>query len=273
VFHIPRIKRLRHRLYARLRDDTAIRAARSAIVFAPHQDDETLGCGGTIILKSRARAPLTCVFMTDGATSHHGLVDADELRRLRRAEALDAVEVLGIDPRVVLFLDFPDGRLAAHGEAAVARVLAVIESQQPEEVYVPYRHDGTPDHEATYRIVAEALKQARRPIVMLEYPVWVWNTWPWVPLKLRPGRETLAAARRATEGRFGRELRRSFGSGVHVSAVLETKRLALSKHRSQMMRLGEGPWPTLADVSDGAFLECFFQDYELFRESVPESRR
>src|SRR5687768_6580034 len=37
---------------------------RSAMVFAPHPDDETLGCGGTILQKRRAGASMRIVFMT-----------------------------------------------------------------------------------------------------------------------------------------------------------------------------------------------------------------
>ena len=37
----------------------------ACIVFAPHQDDETLGSGGTIIQKKRKGADVKIVFMTD----------------------------------------------------------------------------------------------------------------------------------------------------------------------------------------------------------------
>jgi hypothetical protein len=34
---------------------------RSSIIFSPHQDDETLGCGGTIIRKKRVGADVKIV--------------------------------------------------------------------------------------------------------------------------------------------------------------------------------------------------------------------
>jgi LmbE family N-acetylglucosaminyl deacetylase len=40
------------------------------VVFSPHPDDETLGCGSTIIKKKRLGADVTIVFMTDGSKSH-----------------------------------------------------------------------------------------------------------------------------------------------------------------------------------------------------------
>jgi len=42
----------------------------TATVFSPHPDDETLGCGGTIIKKKRAGAEVKIFYMTDGRKSH-----------------------------------------------------------------------------------------------------------------------------------------------------------------------------------------------------------
>jgi hypothetical protein len=53
---------------------------------------------------------------------------------------------------------------------------------------------------------------------------------------------------------------------VFIGDVLAAKQQALAQHRSQMSRLMENVgWLTLADVSEGEFLRCFFQDFELFR--------
>jgi hypothetical protein len=57
-----------------VRDDLSLR--RSAVVFAPHPDDETLGCGGTIVRKIRAGARVRLVVMTDGGSSHRELLPA-----------------------------------------------------------------------------------------------------------------------------------------------------------------------------------------------------
>ena len=43
---------------------------RAAMVFAPHPDDETLGCGGTVVKLRRAGVDVHIVFMTDGRHSH-----------------------------------------------------------------------------------------------------------------------------------------------------------------------------------------------------------
>lgn len=259
------LPQLRRRLQEKLVDDSRPRSSARAIVFAPHQDDETLGCGGTIILKRQAGTPVTLVFMTDGTTSHRRFMDAEELRLLRREEALAAADVLGIAPTEVHFLDFADGELGNFHDAAVRRVVELVNDHRPAEVFVPYRADGTPDHEATYRVVTEALSQMNLPVRICEYPVWFWNQWPWVPLQLGCNRDTLKSLRQILRGGFGMKTYRTFRSGVFVGDVLDRKRRALAQHRSQMTKLRPGvAWPILSEISGGGFLQCFFQEYEVF---------
>lgn len=59
---------------------------RTATVFSPHSDDETLGCGGTIIKKKRAGAKVKIVFIPDGRKSHSHLISEDELKCMARAD-------------------------------------------------------------------------------------------------------------------------------------------------------------------------------------------
>jgi len=238
----------------------------SALVFAPHQDDETLGCGGTIIRKRDAGLPVTCVFMTDGATSHRQFMAAVELSRLRREEALKALSILGLRNEDAHFLDFPDSRLDQFHDAAVLKVVSLLRRIQPEEVFVPYRADRTPDHEATFRIVMAAVRQAGQAVQINEYPVWFWNQWPWVSGALTFNRDGFKAAMQILFTLGGHKLLQEFSTGVFVKDVLERKRQALNEHRSQMAVLRPGTaWPTLSDVSDGQWLECFFQEFEIFR--------
>jgi LmbE family N-acetylglucosaminyl deacetylase len=254
----------RRLLYKRACDISAETVTRSALVFSPHPDDETLGCGGTMLLKRRSGTPVWIAFMTDGATSHNRFMDEDELRHLRQEEALHATQKLGIPSANIKFLNFPDGRLHEYRAAAVQQVLALMELRRPCEVFVPYRRDGTSDHEATNRVVMEALRQYPFPVLLCEYPIWCWNSWPWVPSNSSSG-ESLHFVKRAAKSGFGFSVLRRFRTGVVVVDVLKLKREALDQHRSQMVALRTGVnWPTLPQVGDGKFLSHFFQDMELF---------
>ena len=256
---------LRQRLYAGLKTGMTESAARSAVVFAPHQDDETLGCGGTIIARREAGVPVHIVFMTDGTTSHRRFVKQEELRRIRAEEAIRAAGILGVDAPNVCFLDYPDGQLRDWHDSAVRRVMEVLAEAVPEEVFIPYRNDGTPDHESTYRIVIEALESQQRAVHVYEYPVWFWNQWPWVPLQLNLNRDSLKKISHVVRSGCGASFFTLFRDGLFVREVLDRKRRALTEHRSQMTRLVSGiEWPILSDVSEGEFLDCFFQDFEVF---------
>jgi LmbE family N-acetylglucosaminyl deacetylase len=236
------------------------------MVFAPHQDDETLGCGGTLVLKRRAGAPVALVFMTDGTTSHRRFMGEEELRSMRKAEANSAAAILGLSPEDIHFLDFPDGGLKRFHADAVSRVGSLLDRYRPAEVYVPYRSDGTPDHESTHDVVVEAVKNAGRPAEICEYPIWFWNQWPWVPQDVKFDREGMTECLRALWTCFGLRRFVEFRTGVFVGDVLGRKMQALAQHRSQMTVMVSGTgWPTLADISAGEFLRCFFQEYEVFR--------
>ena len=71
--------------------------ARSALVIAPHFDDEVLGCGGLVARLTAAGGSVRVVFCSDGG----GDTTDPERRRAegarRRAEARGAAAVLGLE--------------------------------------------------------------------------------------------------------------------------------------------------------------------------------
>lgn len=236
------------------------------LVFAPHPDDEVLGCGGTILQKTQAGGQVWIVFMTDGGASHPGMLPPGELVATRRSEAIAAAMLLGLSADRVTFLDFPDHALEAHRPTAIDSVRALIALHAPEDVLVPHAADRLPDHVETNRVVAAALQSGSRPVRILEYPVWLWHAWPWTPG--RPGsgsgrmRDLAERLRDIWHLTFGCRVR------VDVAAVVAMKRRALLAHRSQMERHGGDPrWPVLGDVAGGEFVSCFFSGTERFRQS------
>jgi LmbE family N-acetylglucosaminyl deacetylase len=242
---------------------------RPALLFSPHQDDETLGCGGTVIKKSDAGAQVGIVYMTDGGGSHGHLMPGPQLSALRMQEAVAAAHVLGVNQSQVHFLGYEDGRLETHLAEALPATVTLLQQYRPEEVYVPYAGEPPADHRATNHIVRAALALAGCTAVVYEYPVWFWHHWPWVNWRQNTARETGQVARNTLKNRFGRRLLSDFKRPVYVGDVLERKQEALRQHRSQMQRLLPDPrWLTLPDVAGGDFLSCFFQEYELFSERV-----
>ena len=247
---------------------------RSAIVFSPHPDDETLGCGGTVIKKIRAGAEVKIVFMTDGRKSHRHLISENELKSIRSTEALAASRMLGVKANDVIFLDFEDGELSKNQNYAMHKVIEILLSQQPEGIFIPSCKEPSlwsGDHLATNRIVTSALRMCGRKADIYEYPIWFWYHWPWMSMPIHNIRRLLAYLMNSPVSLLS--LLRDFRCSIFVGDVLELKRAALDQYASQMKRIiPDTRWLTLSDISNGEFLECFFQNHEVFRRYVFPTR-
>lgn len=217
------------------------------LVLAPHQDDETLGCGGLIARKRLDAQPVHVAFITDGAASHagHPTVAPTELARRRADEARVALFRLGVETPAIHFLNAPDGRLAhlsaTERDALVARLVTLLDTIAPDEVFLPFRRDGSTEHEAAFHIFELALHAARRRPRICEFPVWSW----WNPLLLLA---PLFRVRRVLRCRF-----RGY-------AFLKTS--ALSAYRSQT----EPSPPWTSAILSPAFVALFSSDEEFFFE-------
>ncbi|MCG5053265.1 MAG: PIG-L family deacetylase [Myxococcales bacterium] len=245
--------------------------AQTTLVVAPHPDDETLGCGGTIALKRRHGARVVVVVLTDGARSHTRTTPAAEMKRRRGHECEDATSTLGVPARDVIQLDFPDGALWSHRAEASRRLGAVIADLAPTQIFLPHADEPPVDHRAAHDVGLAALTSAQlaRSPAVFAYPVWLWWQWPWVSLSAdeATGHEILLASWRS---RLGTTWLRTFDRAVLTDEVLEVKRAALGAYVSQMTQpAGAHDWPTLGAVSDGTFLQCFFERCEPFATLSP----
>jgi LmbE family N-acetylglucosaminyl deacetylase len=256
--------------------------ARPTIVISPHQDDETLACGGTIVAKRRAGARVTIVFLMDGSRSHHPMMGPEELSSVRCAEALAAAARLGVGAADVVFVGLPEGKLGRFVPEATEQLLEVFRARRPEEVFTPSALEPKEEHALANLVTRAALDRWDHEVVVNEYPVWCWYHWPRVPIPLsrrsvrRPLRVRREAPRVLSNTRLmrcGARLASEFPAEVDVSGELGTKRAALDEYRSQMTRLLPDPrWATLDDVGAGTFLDCFFTGRERFRRYVYRPR-
>ncbi len=263
----------RRRLERRARDIPAHWLDRPTVVFAPHHDDETLGCGGTIRRLRAQGTPVTIVFMTDGSQAHGAGAAGADLAAQRRDEGYAAAALLGVDAERVHALDYPDGALRDHAASAESRVAEILAASGAVNVYAPFERDTTPDHIATHLIVKHAVQRCGAALDLWAYPVWFWYYWPWSPWNEKPDRSWRWRLRRALQSH--RHARRWCRWRVDITAQRPDKLAALLAHESQTRRkAGDAAWPTLGDVWNGNFLACFFGKYELFAHVLgPDSRR
>jgi LmbE family N-acetylglucosaminyl deacetylase len=126
---------------------TVVRAA-SALVMAPHHDDEVVGCGGLVSQLAAAGAVVRVLFLTDGGGGAEPVADRAAYRERRRREAAEAAGVLGIAGWDAL--DLPDGSLENHlGEAAAGLRRALL-TQRPELLLCPSPLEVSADHRAAF---------------------------------------------------------------------------------------------------------------------------
>lgn len=95
----------------------------SVLVFAPHSDDETLGCGGMLALAAQKGAKVRVVLLTNGdgfriavGTAYRTIKVTPEMcidfAYRRQQETLKALSVLGVRKDQVAFLGYPDRGIA-----------------------------------------------------------------------------------------------------------------------------------------------------------------
>ncbi len=167
------------------------------------------------------------------------------------------------------FLDYKETRLAEHRDEARRRVAELLVELDCRRVIAPSVLEPdiwSTDHLATTDIVFEALARTRRSYEVLEYLVWFWYHWPWVPLRgTGDARQILRLSRRY---QFGLKSLRVANVSVGLDAFRSRKKQALDQHRTQVTRfVADRPWPILLDVGRGEFLDIFFRTREWFRLS------
>lgn len=230
----------------------------SALIVAPHADDETLACGATIARKRHAGARVTLLVLTDGSASHPRFIAPTELARVRSSELAQAADRLGIPPEDVVELKLPHGRLAHFRDEVIAALERLIAERRPAQVFTPTVWETDADHVVANRLTRRVLPLMDGAPVLFEYPVWFWDRWPFVPRPIKV-REVLRAG--AGTARAVVHLRDS----VPAAGAGEAKRAALACYKSQVTHLtGDPNWPTLADVAGGEWLEMFSMPDERF---------
>lgn len=261
---------LRNLYQRRMRQTIELYAAddlrKSALIVAPHPDDETLGCGGTILRKRQAGAEVTVLFMTDGSTSHMHLLPPQKLKKIRAQEAIAACKRLGVSEANVHFLEAPDGHLHTKLDSALEKLTELYATYRPAEIFVPYANDPNPDHIASAQAVDLLLQQQEEPVVCYEYPIWVWYHWPWIPMSQVKSPLLKMFIQTTLRQVIGLQMLHKFRVGIPVNDVLNKKWQALAEHRTQMTEfLPDQEWQTLHDVADQEWLSYFWQPYEIFR--------
>jgi LmbE family N-acetylglucosaminyl deacetylase len=173
------------------------------LVIAPHPDDESIGCGGTICLHTARGDHVAAIFLTSGEFALSDL-PREKAWAIREGETEESARILGIAN--VTFLRRPDHYLGDGIEKAAAELRPLLERQQPQLIYLPHACDGHPDHRACRPIVQAALSSGLiPPPALLGYEVWT-------PLS-------------------------EYDRAENISQMMERKLQAVRAHRSQIKQI------------------------------------
>ncbi|MDY6947880.1 MAG: PIG-L family deacetylase [Pseudomonadota bacterium] len=152
--------------------------AQKVLVLAPHMDDETIGCGGTLALHAQRGAQVTVVFLTDGRNGgsevntmygEQRVRKQQELIELRTIEARAALQRLGVNRMICM--DAEDGALDKC-EWAAEKLRDVLRKHRPDIVYLPFYLEAHPDHRAASRVLLDAAAGTSLEFQCMGYEVW-----------------------------------------------------------------------------------------------------
>jgi len=139
--------------------------ARKVLVFSPHPDDETLGCGGTLARLAQI-CPVKVVLVTDGSGAGGLPAGAGAVRQ---TEFVKALALLGVTDSIQL--NQPDGSFEGSAELAL-KVHALLDDYQPDWVFLPSTLDYHRDHVRIAAFLEPLCRRALSVKQLLFYEVW-----------------------------------------------------------------------------------------------------
>lgn len=131
------------------------------LVIAPHPDDETLGCGGSLLKhKSHGDAINWLIFTTMDKES--GFSDEQILSRQKQIEMVSKK----YNFNKVYHFDYPAAELDRYSyKDLVSSLSSVLNKLNPEIIYVPNPADVHTDHSIVFKVAESCSKSFRYPFI------------------------------------------------------------------------------------------------------------
>lgn len=150
------------------------------LILAPHPDDETLGCAGTIKILLEMGKYVRVLFLTSGdkgePQNELSNIIVDKLRPhvtqyaiMREKEAVEALSFLGVSEYE--FLRYPDREVGNNKEKIYSEVLERIKRFNIDTVYSPSPIELNPDHRATAEICMNLISNIKLKLVFYEITI------------------------------------------------------------------------------------------------------
>jgi LmbE family N-acetylglucosaminyl deacetylase len=131
------------------------------LVVAPHPDDETLGCGGTLLKHINSGDKIYWMVVTN-IQSENGWSEEEVQKRQKEINQVSAM--YGFEK--IFKLDFPTTMLDTIPYSdLISKISAVIQEIKPSIVYIPNHSDVHTDHQVTFKATISCCKNFRAPFI------------------------------------------------------------------------------------------------------------
>ncbi|NWF98837.1 MAG: PIG-L family deacetylase [Nitrospirae bacterium] len=126
-------------------------SSKDALVIAPHPDDETLGCGGSIIKHVQAGSRVKVIFLTNGDKGDFKGKFGKDYINIRKKSASKAMEILGVND--FEFWEFGDREINASLDKISEKIKNSMETFNPSVIYATSPLEAHPDHKSAFNLV------------------------------------------------------------------------------------------------------------------------
>lgn len=156
-----------------------------AIVLAPHPDDESIGCGGSIAKHVKAGSRVRVIFLTNGDRGDFETRFGKDYPEIRRECAGRALSLLGV--KDYEFWGYGDRMLHVAEKEIKERLYLGVKSFSPLIIYAPSPFEIHPDHRTAFSVVWWLISKIPVKLLLYEtlvplYPdtlVDITNEWPY----------------------------------------------------------------------------------------------
>ncbi|MEM4268181.1 MAG: PIG-L deacetylase family protein [Candidatus Woesearchaeota archaeon] len=144
---------------------------KSVLVVCAHNDDQILGCGGTLAKYAKAGYEVVTVIFSYGQGSHPWLKSRVTIK-MRVKEAKQAERLLGV--KKTFYMGFSEGRFkqdidSEQGEEKLKRILCII---RPCKIFTHSPNDPHPDHRAVFQTVMQLVDTLGLDVSVYTFDVW-----------------------------------------------------------------------------------------------------
>ena len=130
---------------------------RKILVIAPHPDDETLGCGGTLLRHNFYNDEVNCIFVTN--------LKKNSKNFEKRKQEIKLIKK-NYNFKNLIQGNFITSKLYSYDKTKIINFFSkIVLKIKPDLLYVPFREDAHSDHRIVYEGISPLFKSFRYPFI------------------------------------------------------------------------------------------------------------